>query len=65
MEQWEYKTLKLSTGGFFGGKVDEEELEDELNRFGRDGWELASSFDTSQAQGASREIIIMFKRRKG
>jgi len=64
MEQWEYKTLKFMTGGFFGGKVDEEELELELNRYGADGWELVSTFDTSQSQGASREIIVVFKRRK-
>lgn len=32
MEQWEYKTLKIKTGGFLGGKVDEQEFEEELNR---------------------------------
>lgn len=27
-------------------------------------WELVSCFDTSQAQGASKDIIVVFKRKK-
>ncbi|NGP57920.1 DUF4177 domain-containing protein [Paenibacillus thiaminolyticus] len=64
MEQWEYKTLKIKTGGFLGGKVDEKEFEEELNRLGLDGWELVSCFDTS-IQGQSRDVIAVCKRRKG
>ncbi|WP_195575232.1 DUF4177 domain-containing protein [Paenibacillus sp. 1001270B_150601_E10] len=64
MEQWEYRTLKYATGGFLGGKIDEQEFQDELNEFGSQGWELVSCFDTSQSQGASRDIIVVFKRRK-
>ncbi|XID94859.1 DUF4177 domain-containing protein [Paenibacillaceae bacterium WGS1546] len=63
MEQWEYKTLKYKTGGFLGGKVDEEEFEEQLNEFGRQGWELVSCFDTSMGQGTSRDIIVVFKKR--
>lgn len=62
MEQWEYKTMKFKTGGFLGGKVDTEELEVELNRYGSEGWELVSCFDTSLSQGQSREVIVIFKR---
>ncbi|MFC5472301.1 DUF4177 domain-containing protein [Cohnella suwonensis] len=62
MEQWEYRTIKYKTGGFLGGKVDAEELEDELNQYGSEGWELVSCFDTSMSQGASRDIVIVFKR---
>lgn len=64
MEQWEYKTLKIKTGGFLGGKVDEHEFEEELNRLGLDGWELVSCFDTSLSQGQSRDVIAVCKRRK-
>jgi hypothetical protein len=64
MEQWEYRTLKYITGGFLGGKVDTEEFEEELNRHGIEGWELVSCFDTNSTQGQSREVIIVFKRRK-
>ncbi|RCX21460.1 uncharacterized protein DUF4177 [Fontibacillus phaseoli] len=64
MEQWEYKTIKYKTGGFLGGKVDAEEFEAELNQYGLDGWELVSCFDTSISQGQSRDVIVIFKRKK-
>lgn len=60
--KWEYRTVKFKTGGWFGGKVDEQKFQDELNRHGYEGWELVSCFDTSQAEGASRDIIAVFKR---
>ncbi len=63
MDQWEYKTLKYKTGGFLGGKVNEEEFEDLLNSYGIDGWELISCFDTSVHQGQSGDIIAVMKRR--
>ncbi|GGH27378.1 DUF4177 domain-containing protein [Paenibacillus segetis] len=64
MTLWEYKTIKLKTGGFMGGKLDEMEFESELNRYGQDGWEVVSCFDTSYGQGTSREVIVVFKRPK-
>jgi hypothetical protein len=64
METWEYKTLKVETKGFFGGKVDLHELEEELNALGGLGWELANTFDTSMGQGASREVVCIFKRKR-
>ncbi|MBD7966744.1 DUF4177 domain-containing protein [Paenibacillus gallinarum] len=64
MEQWEYKTMKYKTGGFLGGKVDTEEFEQELNEHGLDGWKIVSCFDTSISQGASKDVIVVFKRRK-
>ncbi|GIO52111.1 hypothetical protein FHS19_004080 [Paenibacillus rhizosphaerae] len=63
MEQWSYKTVKYKTGGFLGGKVDEEEFEDLLNSYGYEGWELVSCFDTSVSQGQSRDVIAIFKRK--
>ncbi|EBK2059977.1 DUF4177 domain-containing protein [Paenibacillus timonensis] len=62
MTKWEYKTIKVKTGGFMGGKVDETEFESELNHFGQSGWEVVSCFDTSYGQGTSREVIVVFKR---
>ncbi|GFN30266.1 hypothetical protein PCURB6_05260 [Paenibacillus curdlanolyticus] len=44
--------------------MNEELLEQELNNYGFEGWELVSCFDTSSYQGQSREVIIVFKRRK-
>ena len=60
--QWEYLTHKYETGGWLGGKVDCGELQNALNRYGAQGWELVSAFDTSLGQGASRDIIMIFKR---
>ncbi|HET7628003.1 MAG TPA: DUF4177 domain-containing protein [Bacillales bacterium] len=62
MARWEYQTVKFKTGGFMGGKLDERAFQDELNTYGQDGWELVSCFDTSQYQGSSREIVVVFKR---
>lgn len=63
MEKWEYKSIKFKPGGFFGGKIDEDEFEKTLNSYGRDGWELISCFDTSYGQGTSREVICTMKRK--
>ncbi|MFC7679199.1 DUF4177 domain-containing protein [Paenibacillus sp. GCM10028914] len=62
MTQWEYRTVKYQTGGFLGGKVKEDELDELLNKYGYEGWELVSCFDTSQTQGQSRDVIMIFKR---
>ena len=65
MKKWEYRTIKLETTGWFvGGKLDEVKLDEHMNALGRDGWELVSAFDTNQAHGASREVIVMFKRER-
>ncbi|WP_433943005.1 DUF4177 domain-containing protein [Paenibacillus sp. SN-8-1] len=64
MEPWEYRTIKFKTGGFLGGKIDEQKFQEELNGYGQEGWELVSCFDTSQYEGASRDIIVVFKRKK-
>lgn len=48
MDRWEYKTLKIATRGFAGGKLDEIEFERELNELGEKGWELVSCFDTNK-----------------
>lgn len=63
LDQWEYKTIKYKTIGFLGGKVDEEQFEETLNQYGFDGWELVSCFDTSNSQGQSSDVIIVFKRK--
>ncbi|WP_159559099.1 DUF4177 domain-containing protein [Alcanivorax sp. S71-1-4] len=66
MPRWEYKTIKLATTGWFaGGNLDEGKLDEYMNLLGRDGWELVSAFDTSQAYGASRNIVAIFKRSLG
>ena len=60
--KWEYKTIKLATTGFTGGKLDETKLEQFMNELGSQGWELVSAFDTNQAQGETRDVVVIFKR---
>ncbi len=61
--RWEYKTVKLATTGFMGGKLDELKLDALMNQLGAEGWELVSAFDTnSVCYGATRDVVAVFKR---
>jgi hypothetical protein len=62
--KWEYKTVKVDTKGFAGGKFDENTFERLLNELGQQGWELVNTFDTNQNYGASRHVIAILKRPK-
>lgn len=62
MQTWEYKTVKVATKGFRGGFLDTAEFDGELNRLGRDGWELVATFDTNMLEGVTREAVAVFKR---
>jgi len=62
--QWEYKTVKLRAKGLLGGKVDETKLDTMMNALGRDGWELAAAFDTNEAYGNTRDVVVIFQRPK-
>lgn len=63
---WEYKTLQFDfqSGIFFsqGGLFDSSILTNELNRLGWDGWELVSTLDTNNVQGATRFVVAVLKR---
>ena len=61
---WEYKTIKLATKGFLGGKFDEGALDAFMNSLGSQGWELVTAFDTNQAYGETRDVVAIFKRAK-
>ena len=60
--KWEYKTIKLAATGFLGGKFDESTLDAFMNDLGREGWELASAFDTNKSYGETRDVVVIFKR---
>ncbi len=61
---WEYKTVKIAAEGFafFGGEIDEIELDHLLNAHGKEGWELVTGFDTNTSRGRSRYLVYTFKR---
>ena len=60
--QWEYKTLKIATKGFMGGKLDETQFENYLNELGQQQWELVTAFDTNKELGETRDVVAIFKR---
>lgn len=62
MQFWEYELLKIEPGGFFGGKVDANDLLNRLSEMGKKGWELASTFETNVSNGGSRDVVLIFKR---
>ena len=62
--RFEYKTIKLATGGLLGGKFDASSLDAELNRLGEQGWELTRSLDTNSMNGQTRDIVAILKRRR-
>ena len=58
MMRWGYKTVhfELKKEGLLGsGFLDESEIEEELNEFGRNGWELVSVLEVQDG------IIVIFK----
>jgi len=62
--RWEYRTVKINTGGFVGGKVDEAVLDRMMNALGDEGWELVAALDTNAEGGVSRHVLAIFKRQK-
>ena len=62
--KWEYKTIKLRAKGLLGGKTDEVKLDAMMNDLGGQGWELAAAFDTNEAYGSTRDVLVIFKRQK-
>lgn len=62
MARWEYRTLKIDATGFWGGKVDERELDRALNEAGNQGWELVTAFDTTRWYEKAQHLLFTFKR---
>ena len=62
--KWEYQTIKLRATGWLGGKFEEAQLDRTMNELGAQGWELGAAFDTNEAYGSTRDVVIIFKRPK-
>lgn len=57
--QWENKVLTFK----FGWKgFDWSDIEAELNRYGRDGWEVVQTIAPSLGQGQTLEVGLVIKR---
>ncbi len=60
--KWEYKTIKIATTGFAGGKLSERTFTAYMNELGEKEWGLVTAFDTKQIYGATRNVVAVFKR---
>lgn len=66
MIRWEYKTVELNVKQGWGGSkgtMNTLEIDQQLNKFGADGWELVTAFDTEHTAGTSA-VFCMLKRHK-
>jgi len=61
---WEYYTLKVKVAGFWGAKIETENLDATLNQAGSQGWEMVSVVGLSQSYGATKEVVFFFKRQR-
>jgi len=62
--KWEYKVLKFPTHGFSGGKIKEDEINLQINKYGNDGWELVTTLGSNEGMGTTRDVVLFFKRQK-
>jgi hypothetical protein len=60
--QWEYTTVLIDVSGWISPTVDPETVSAELNRYGAEGWELASAFDLNRGQGETSRVVALLKR---
>ncbi|MFZ4862478.1 DUF4177 domain-containing protein [Sphingobacterium sp. Mn56C] len=59
MKKFEYKTIKIRPGGFFGNILDTKKIDAELSSLGQQGWELVSVY---VMQYARHTVFYTFKR---
>lgn len=62
MKKFEYRILDVPVGGFWGGKIESQDLLEKLNELGAEGWEIASSLSTNKAEGQTQSAYIILKR---
>ncbi|MBC7949854.1 MAG: DUF4177 domain-containing protein [Chitinophagaceae bacterium] len=62
MKQFEYKILDVPAAGWWGGRIDHQELVVKLNELGRQGWDAVTCADTNRHHGSSKAVFIILKR---
>lgn len=66
MQKWKYKVLEFSpTRSLMATRMDKKHIENELNELGKQGWEVVSSFITTDAHGSTKKIIYTLKKEFG
>lgn len=64
MEKFEYRVVTYDPNGFFGGNVQVNQIENQLNLLGNDGWEMVSCTSSNQSYGSTKSLVCIFKRKK-
>lgn len=60
---WEYKTIVMKSNlSLFGGKFDSDDIDDLLNSYGEEGWELVSVSPSNKDFGSTGNLILFLKR---
>jgi hypothetical protein len=62
MKKFEYLTLRVRETGLIGKRVNPKKLTKNLNELGEEGWELASTFETNEDEGETKDVFLIFKR---
>jgi len=60
--KYEYKVLKFDVKGWFTRKVDSNDLESELNKYGSEGWEIESVENILTDPGCTKMLVAIMKR---
>ena len=64
MEEVGCKVVTYDPSGFFGGNVQPNQIEYQLNMLGNDGWEMISCTSSNQSYGSTKSLVCIFKKRK-
>ena len=63
MGSWEYKLLSIKTkGGVVRQMNFQEDLVEQCNAAGREGWELVSTVPLIETRGRTQVVNLIFKR---
>jgi Domain of unknown function (DUF4177) len=63
--KWDYHiySYRQPSGVLFRGAGDTpEEVDRDIKKLGKEGWELSAAYPVAMAQGATNSIVIIFKR---
>ncbi len=62
MKKFEYKIFTVPTKGWINYKLNIEALDTQLNTFGKQGWEIATSIGSVYETASYKKNIIILKR---
>ncbi len=61
--RWQYVTVTMDVTGIFNtNSLDPQAINDTLDWYGSQGWELVSTFDTAGRNGGTMTVAFIFKR---